>query len=195
MVKVGITGGIGSGKSTVCRIFSVLRIPVFEADSVAKQLQNTDPEVRSRLMDLFGPTVYLPDQTLDRKYLSSIVFNNPAMLLQLNAIIHPAVRMAFDAWSANQQSPYVLLEAAILYESGFYQMMDKVIVVSTDKDQRIQRVMKRDGVTKEQVLQRIGNQWSDEQRNKLADFVIHNNDNELIIPQIVEIDKKLRSNG
>lgn len=195
MIKVGITGGIGSGKSTVCRMFSVLRIPVFEADSVAKQLQNTDPEVRSSLIDLFGPAVYLPDQTLDRKYLSSIVFNDPSLLLQLNAIIHPAVRKAFDAWSANQQSPYVLLEAAILYESGFYKMMDKVIVVSTDQDQRIQRVMKRDGSTEEQVLQRIGNQWTDEQRNKLADFVIHNNDNELIIPQIVEIDKKLRSNG
>lgn len=195
MIKVGITGGIGSGKSTVCRMFSVLRIPVFEADSVAKQLQNTDPEVRSSLIDLFGSAVYLPDQTLDRKYLSSIVFNDPSLLLQLNAIIHPAVRKAFDAWSASQQSPYVLLEAAILYESGFYKMMDKVIVVSTDQDQRIQRVMKRDGSTEEQVLQRIGNQWTDEQRNKLADFVIHNNDNELIIPQIVEIDKKLRSNG
>ncbi|MBC8004464.1 MAG: dephospho-CoA kinase [Verrucomicrobia bacterium] len=195
MKKVGITGGIGSGKSTVCRIFSILRIPVFEADSVAKQLQNTDPEVRSQLANLFGPAVFMPDQSLDRKYLSSIVFNDPSLLLQLNAIIHPAVRNAFNEWCSKQQSPYVLLEAAILYESGFYKMMDKVIVVSTDQDQRIQRVMKRDGTTQEQVLQRIGNQWTDEQRNKLADFVIHNNDNELIIPQIVEIDKKLRLNG
>lgn len=195
MTKVGITGGIGSGKSTVCRVFSILGIPVFEADVVAKQLQSTDAGIRSQLIALFGPAVYLPDMSIDRKYLASIVFNDPSLLLQLNAIIHPAVRKVFFEWCDRQQSPYVLLEAAILYESGFYKMMDKVIVVSTDQDQRIQRVMKRDGTTREQVLQRIGNQWTDEQRNKLADFVIHNNDNELIIPQIVEIDKKLRSNG
>lgn len=195
MTKVGITGGIGSGKSTVCRVFSILGIPVFEADVVAKQLQSTDAGIRSQLIALFGPAVYLPDMSIDRKYLASIVFNDPSLLLQLNAIIHPAVRKVFFEWCDRQQSPYVLLEAAILYESGFYKMMDKVIVVSTDQDQRIQRVMKRDGTTREQVLQRIGNQWTDEQRNKLADFVIHNNDNELIIPQIVEIDKKIRSNG
>lgn len=195
MTKVGITGGIGSGKSTVCRVFTILGIPVFEADVVAKQLQSTDAGIRSQLIALFGPSVYLPDLTIDRKYLASIVFNDPSLLLQLNAIIHPVVRKTFFEWCERQQSPYVLLEAAILYESGFYKMMDKVIVVSTDQDQRIQRVMKRDGTTQEQVLQRIGNQWTDEQRNKLADFVIHNNDNELIIPQIVEIDKKLRLNG
>ena len=195
MIKVGITGGIGSGKSTVCRVFSILGIPVFEADVVARQLQSDDAGIRSQLTDLFGPAVYLPDLTIDRKYLASIVFNDPSLLLQLNAIVHPVVRNAFFEWCGHQQSPYVLLEAAILYESGFYKMMDKVIVVSTDQDQRIQRVMKRDGTTREQVLQRMDNQWTDEQRNKLADFVIHNNDNELIIPQIVEIDKKLRSNG
>ena len=195
MIRVGITGGIGSGKSTVCHIFSILGIPVFEADKVAKELQTTDPEIRAQLIDLFGPAVYMPNQTIDRKHLASIVFSDPSLLSQLNAIIHPAVRNAFYEWCQKQQSPYVLLEAAILFESGFHKMMDKVIVVSTDQDQRIQRVMKRDGSTKEQVLQRIGNQWTDEQRNNLADFVIHNNDDELIIPQIVEIDKKLRSNG
>ncbi|HET6556735.1 MAG TPA: dephospho-CoA kinase, partial [Prolixibacteraceae bacterium] len=181
--------------STVCRVFSILGIPVFEADVVAKQLQSTDEGIRAQLVALFGPAVYLPDRSVDRKYLASIVFNDPSLLLQLNAIIHPAVRKAFFEWCERQQSPYVLLEAAILYESGFYKMMDKVIVVSTDQEQRIERVMKREGTTLEQVLQRIGNQWTDEQRNKLADFVIHNNDDELIIPQIVEIDKKLRSNG
>lgn len=195
MIKVGITGGIGSGKSTVCHIFSVLGIPVFEADKVAKELQTKDPDIRAQLIDLFGPSVYLPDLSIDRKHLASIVFSNPSLLSQLNAIIHPAVRKAFYEWCQLQQSPYGLLEAAILFESGFHRMMDKVIVVSTDQNQRIQRVMKRDGTTEEQVLQRIGNQWTDEQRNNLADFVIHNNDDELIIPQIVEIDKKLRSNG
>lgn len=195
MIKVGISGGIGSGKSTACRVFSILGIPVFEADMEARKLQSTDAGIRTKMRALFGPAVYLPDTSIDRKYLASIVFNDPSLLLKLNAIIHPVVRKAFFEWCELQHSPYVLMEAAILYESGFYKMMDKVIVVSTDQEQRIERVMKREGTTREKVLQRIGNQWTDEQRNKLADFVIYNNDDELIIPQIVEIDKKLRSNG
>lgn len=195
MLKVGITGGIGSGKSTVCRIFSVLGIPVFEADLVAKQLQNTDPAIHSQLVDLFGASVYLSNNTVDRKYLAGIVFNDITLLHRLNAIIHPAVRQVFNEWCLQQHSPYVMLEAAILFESGLYQLMDKTIVVSTDESERIQRVMKRDKMTEELVRQRIRNQWTDEQRNKLADFVIYNNDNQLIIPQIVEIDKKLRTNG
>ena len=195
MIKVGITGGIGSGKSTVCEVFKVLGIPVFEADQVARQLMNYDAKVRIQLINLFGSCVYLPDQTIDRKFLSGIVFNNPSLLADLNSIVHPAVRNAFDDWCQNQQSPYVLQEAAILFESGFYKLMDKTIVVDTDEAERIQRVMKRDGTSEEQVRERIRNQWTDEQRIKLADFVINNNDNELIIPQIVEIDKKIRAHG
>ena len=195
MIKVGITGGIGSGKSTVCKVFKVLGIPVFEADQVARQLMNYDVKVRIQLINLFGSSVYLPDQTIDRKFLSGIVFNNPSLLADLNSIVHPAVRNAFDDWCQNQQSPYVLQEAAILFESGFYKLMDKTIVVDTDEAERIQRVMKRDGTSEEQVRERIRNQWTDEQRIKLADFVINNNDNELIIPQIVKIDKKIRAHG
>ena len=195
MIKVGITGGIGSGKSTVCKVFKVLGIPVFEADQVARQLMNYDAKVRIQLINLFGSSVYLPDQTIDRKFLSGIVFNNPSLLADLNSIVHPAVRNAFDDWCQNQQSPYVLQEAAILFESGFYKLMDKTIVVDTDEAERIQRVMKRDGTSEEQVRERIRNQWTDEQRIKLADFVINNNDNELIIPQIVKIDKKIRAHG
>lgn len=195
MLKVGITGGIGSGKSTVCRIFAVLGIPVFEADRIAKQLQDSDPEIHRQLVDLFGTSVYLPDNTLDRKYLAGIVFNDITLLHRLNAIIHPAVRAAFNEWCLHQHAPYVMLEAAILFESGLYKLMDRTIVVSTDETERIQRVMKRDKITEELVRQRIRNQWNDEQRKKLADFVIYNNDNQLIIPQIVEIDKKLRING
>lgn len=195
MKKIGITGGIGSGKSTACKVFKVLRIPVFEADQVARQLMTSDPEVRSQLTHLFGPATYLPDQSIDRKYLSGIVFNNPSLLNQLNSIVHPAVRQAFDKWLQDQQAPYIIHEAAILFESGFYKMMDKTIAVATDEEERIQRVIKRDGTSEEQVRQRIGNQWTDEQRIKLADFVIGNNDNQLMIPQILEIDKKLKANG
>jgi len=195
MIKIGITGGIGSGKSTVCKVFKVLGIPVFEADQVARQLMNSDAKVRIQLISLFGSTVYLADQTIDRTFLSAIVFNNPSLLAALNSIVHPAVRNAFDDWCKDQQSPYVLHEAAILFESGFYKLMDKTIAVAAVESERVQRVMKRDNTSEQQVRQRISNQWTDEQRVKLADFVISNNDNELIIPQIVEIDKKIRVHG
>jgi len=195
MLKVGITGGIGSGKSTVCKVFKTLGIPVFEADVKAKNLMNHDPELRRQLIHLFGPSVYQPDQTIDRKYLSGIVFSDASLLRKLNEIVHPAVRTAFHEWYLIQHSPYVIHEAAILFESGFYKLMDKTIAVITDENQRIDRVVKRDNSTIELVRQRIKNQWNDEQRIKLADFVIGNNDDELIIPQIIEIDKKLKSNG
>lgn len=195
MLKVGITGGIGSGKSTVCRVFSVLGIPVFESDKIARELMNTDTEIKQQLVDLFGTAVYLPDHTINRKYLAGIVFNNPSLLAQLNTIVHPVVRKTFFDWCEKQQTPYIIHEAAILFESGFYKMMDKTITVTTSEHERIQRVMKRDGITLEMVNERIKNQWNDQQRMELADFVIGNNDDELVIPQIIEIDKKLRADG
>ncbi|MDP2334956.1 MAG: dephospho-CoA kinase [Bacteroidota bacterium] len=195
MIKVGITGGIGSGKSTVCRIFKVLGIPVFEADSVAKQLMNTDQQIREQLIGLFGSSVYLSDHTLNRKYLAEIVFKNPSLLAKLNAMVHPAVGKAFDDWYLIQQAPYALHEAAILFESGFYKKMDKTIAVIANENERIDRVMQRDKINEELVRQRIKNQLNDTERIKLADYVISNNDNELIIPQILEIDKKIRTNG
>lgn len=195
MLKIGITGGIGSGKSTVCRVFSALGIPVFEADRIAKNLMNTDHGIHEKLINLFGTSVYLPDHTVDRKYLAGIVFNDTSLLAQLNAIVHPVVRKSFFDWCEKQQSPYVIHEAAILFESGFYKMMDKTITVVTSENERIQRVMKRDGLTLDLVKERIKNQWPDDERIKLADFVIGNNDNELIIPQIIKIDKKIRANG
>lgn len=195
MIKVGITGGIGSGKSTVCKVFRTMGIPVFEADNVARQLMNSNAEIRILLIKLFGAEVYLPDQTVDRKLLASIVFSDPSLLAQLNEIVHPFVKNAFDEWCEKQESPYILHEAAILFESGFYKIMDKTITVVTSEEERIQRVMKRDGTTSELVKQRIQHQWTDEQRINLADFVINNNENELIIPQIIEIDKKIRTHG
>jgi len=195
MIKVGITGGIGSGKSTVCKVFRALGIPVFEADSIAKHLMNADPKIRMQLINVFGPSVYLSDHTIDRKFLAGIVFNDPFLLAQLNAIVHPAVQKAFDEWCSIQKTPYVLHEAAILFESGFYKMMDKTIAVVANEEERIERVMKRDKITKELVKQRIQNQLNDAERIKLADFVISNNDDELIIPQILEINKKIYANG
>ena len=195
MLKIGITGGIGSGKSTVCRVFSVMGIPVFEADKVARKLMDTDEEIHEKLVHLFGTAVYLPDQTVNRKYLAGIVFKDPSLLTKLNEIVHPVVRKTFFDWCEKQESPYIIHEAAILFESGFYKMMDKTITVVTSEEERIRRVMKRDGITMELVKERIKNQWSDEERIKLADFVIGNNDDQLIIPQIIEIDKKIKAHG
>ncbi len=195
MIKVGITGGIGSGKSTACKVFRTLGVPVFEADPIAKHLMNTNTEIHNQLILLFGAAVFLPDHTIDRKYLSALVFNNPTLLAQLNETVHPFVRAEFDAWCRKQESIYILHEAAILFESGFYKMMDKTITVVTSEEERIQRVMKRDGTTRELVKQRIQNQWTDQQRINFADFVINNDDDELIIPQILDIDKKIRTNG
>ena len=195
MIKVGITGGIGSGKSTVCKVFKAMGIPVFEADTVAKQLMTTDPEIRRQLIQVFGAVVYLPDQSIDRKYLAGLVFNSPSLLAELNSIVHPAVLKEFDEWCLTKQTTYILHEAAILFESGFYKLMNQIIAVVANEDERIQRVMKRDSATIELVRQRMKNQLSDAERIKLADFVISNNDNELIIPQILNIDKKIRANG
>lgn len=195
MVKVGITGGIGSGKSTACKVFSFLGIPVFEADLVAKQLMNSDPEIRLQLIHLFGPPVYLPDLTIDRKYLAGIVFNNLPLLAQLNAIVHPVVHRDFEKWCSEQYSDYIIHESAILFESGFHKLMDKTIAVVANENERIDRVMKRDKITEEMVKQRMKNQLSDNEKIKLADFVIGNNDDELIIPQIIEIDKIIKTHG
>lgn len=195
MIKVGITGGIGSGKSTICRVFSVLGIPVFVADEVAKQLMNTDEQLRADLIRLFGDAVYLPNGVVDRKYLAGIVFNDPSSLKKLNAVVHPAVHRAFEKWVKHQNAPYVLHEAAILFESGFNRMMDYTITIVTDEQERIERVMKRDKISEELVRQRIRNQFTDEQRIGLADFVIRNNDEDLVIPQVLEIDRKIRLHG
>jgi dephospho-CoA kinase len=195
MLKVGITGGIGSGKSTVCKVFSILGIPVFEADKVAKELMNTDRLISDQLIGLFGTEVYLPNRTVNRKYLAAVVFNDTSLLSKLNDIVHPVVRNAFFSWCDQQNAPYIIHEAAILFESGFYKLMDKTIAVVTSEHERIERVMKRDDVTIEMVNERIRNQWNDRQRTELADFVIENNDDQMIIPQIMEIDKKIRAYG
>ena len=195
MIKVGITGGIGSGKTTVCKVFSALGIPIFVADSIGKQLMNEDPLLREQLIHRFGPAVYLSDQMVDRKYLANIVFNDPSSLEKLNSMVHPAVHKAFEKWYLKQEAPYVLHEAAILFESGFNRMMDFTITIVTREEERIARVMKRDKISEELVRQRIRNQFTDEERIKLADFVISNNEEDLIIPQILEIDKKIRANG
>ena len=156
-LKVGITGGIGSGKSTVCKVFSLLGVPVFEADHEAKQLMDSDDRIRKGLIDLFGKSVYTENGRVDRKKLASIIFNDDIQLQKVNELVHPIVRSEFIKWSENQSVPYIVHEAAILFESGFYKLMDFTILVSAPEAERIARVTKRDGNLPEQVRNRMQN--------------------------------------
>ncbi len=190
MIKVAVTGGIGSGKSTVCRMFGVLGIPVFEADVVAKHLMVSDPELRAALKARFGPEM-LTEQGLDRQRLAALVFNDPAALADLNGIVHPAVRKAFLNWSAEQTSAYVIMEAAILAETSGHGGFDHVVLVSAPEDVRIDRVMQRDSVGEEAVRARIRNQASDAERENIAHHVIVNDGRQLVIPQVLELHERL----
>jgi len=196
MKKIGITGGIGSGKSTVCEIFRLLGVPVFHADIEAKILQNNNIDVRDRIVKIFGNEVYNPDGILDRKKMAGIIFTNQKLLTALNEIIHPAVRNCFQKWCENYHSvPYVLYEAAILFESGYATDFDRNILVIADEMLRIERVIKRDHTTEEIVRQRIANQMSDIEKAKIADYFIENNSKSLIVPQILKLDKLIREDG
>lgn len=193
-ITVGITGGIGSGKSTVCEIFKILGVPVFEADKIARTLMNENPEIRQNLITWFGDEIY-SENLLNRKKLAELIFNNTENLKRVNSIVHPVVRNEFEKWKNSQKSVYSVYEAAILFESGFYKLMDLNFLIVSPEQLRIHRVMKRDQISEEQVLARIHNQWSDEEKIKLANAVIYNDNKNLIIPQIIEIDKKLIRDG
>ena len=195
MLTVGITGGIGSGKSTVCKVFRVLGIPVFQADNVARRLQDEDANIRSKLIEYFGPDIYTENNLLNRKKLAGIIFNSPADLERVNHLIHPAVHKEFENWKAKMTCyPYLLYEAAILFETGSASRFDYTILVVTDEKERLQRVMKRDNLSSEAILQRMRNQMQDSEKMKLASHIIKNNDNQLIIPQILILDQFFKSN-
>ena len=195
MITIGITGGIGSGKSTVCKVFKMLGIPIFEADVVAKELVNTNSEIKTELIRLFGESIYIPNNGVDRKKLASIIFNDNIQLTKVNKLVHPVVRNEYANWIEKQNTEYVIHEAAILFESGFYKMMDFTILVSAPENQRIERVIKRDIALENQVKERIAKQWTDEQKRKLATIEIKNADNDLIIPQIIKIDNQIKKYG
>lgn len=189
MFTVGLTGGIGSGKTTVCRVFSVLGIPVFNSDEQAKLLLQDDPEVKAAVLQLFGSSVY-PAGVLDRKALAQLVFNDPKALAGLNAIVHPAVRRAFKEWAESQQAPYVINEAAILVETGAYPSFDRLVTVEAPEDVRLARVMARDGSPEEQVRQRMSNQATEAQRREVAYAVIENDGHSMVLPQVLALHEK-----
>ncbi len=192
MLKIGITGGIGSGKTTVCRIFETLGIPVYYADLAARRLMESDPDLVGEVKALFGPDIYTADERLDRPRLAAIVFNAPERLQALNGLVHPAVARDLLRWQSRQSGvPYTLKEAALIFEAGSYRFLDKVIVVAAPEALRITRVMERDGVGEEEVRARIARQWPEAEKIKRADYVIHNDGHRLIIPQIMAIHREL----
>ncbi len=190
MFKIGLTGGIGSGKSTVARVFEVLGIPVFRADDVGKRILNEDPAARTAVTEAFGPAMYAGGR-VDREALAYVVFNDPAALQKLNGIVHPRVRERFRAWSAEQNAPYVVMEAAILAESGGAKAMDHLVVVNAPEDVRVQRVMLRDHAAEAEVKARMRSQTDDAHRNAIADSIILNDGLRMVIPQVLELHEQL----
>ena len=190
MLKVGITGGIGSGKPTVCQIFEKLGVPVYYADQRAKELMEDDKQLASDIRREFGDEVYDAEGHLQRKLLAEMVFSNEEKLLKLNSLVHPAVFRDNQSWNevlAKKGYPYTLKEAALLVETGSYLMLDKMIVVSAPEEDRIKRVMERDGVTAEQVKARIKAQMPEEQKVKYADYIIFNDLIMELVPQVTKI--------
>jgi dephospho-CoA kinase len=190
MIIAGITGGIGSGKSTVCAVFEVLGVPVYYADEESKKLLDV-PSISEMIAEKFGNEL-IKDGKVDRKQLAAVVFNDQLKLDELNRIMHPAVKDHFIDWcKMNKDAAYVLKEAAILFESGAYKQVQKVITVTAPVEMRISRVMKRDNVKRDEVEKRMAKQISEEEKIKRSDFVIFNNEEDLLIPEILKIHKEL----
>jgi dephospho-CoA kinase len=185
MIKVGLTGGIGSGKSTVAKVFETLGIPVYYADDMAKRLMNEDEALKQKIQTQFGTAVY-KDGRLNRKYLADIVFAAPEKLQQLPATLQDA-----EKWMQQQTAPYAIKEAALIFESGAQEYLDYVIGVYAPTPLRIQRTMQRDGITREEVIARMDKQVDETIKMRLCDFVIANNEQELLIPQVVALHEKL----
>ena len=191
MLKVGLTGNLGSGKSVVAKIFSILTIPVYYADDVSKTFLS-DKIVQEKIRRTFGPDVFSDTMEVDRKVLGKIVFSDPNALISLNAILHPLVREDFRNWcNSIQENPYVIQEAAIIYESGFKDDYDKIIHVSCPEEIAIARAMHRDNADHKDIVKRMRFQWKDEKKASISDYVILNDGSELVITQVLKIHELL----
>lgn len=193
MITVGLTGGIGSGKTTVAKAFEALGIPIYIADDEAKRLMNTSKVLKRKLIALFGDLAYI-DNILNRPYLAKAIFNNKELLEKMNAIVHPKVGKHFIKWKNKQTAPYVIKEAAILFENGSYKNYDYIITVTAPEKTRIARVIKRDNATTEKVKAIIANQWKDELKISLSDFVIVNTSIVTTQQEVLKTHNKLLKN-
>ena len=193
MIIVGLTGGIGSGKTTVAKAFNALGIPVYIADDEAKKLMHTSKVLKRKLIELFGKDAYL-EGSLNKPYIANIIFHDKNYLEKMNAIVHPQVAKHFKKWLLKQQSPYVIKEAAILFENGTYKQCDVLITVTAPKAMKIERLLKRDNTSVEKIEAIMKNQWSDAQKIKLSDFVIDNSDLENTKLQVLKIHQQILNN-
>jgi dephospho-CoA kinase len=195
MLKIGITGGIGSGKTTVAKLFQLQGVPIYNSDIRAKQLMAEDEALKKGLVLAFGEEVYT-DRRLNRAWLATRVFNNEKELAILNGLVHPAVERDFTHWCLSKSDhPYILKEAALLYESQTYKNLDFVIVVAAPEEMRIERAILRDGLTKQEVMRRFENQLSEEQRLSRADYILTNDDSHSIIKQVIELHQHFITQG
>ena len=190
MLRIGLTGGIGSGKSTIAKIFEVLGIPVYYADDAAKRLMNEDEKLKERIKWHFGEESYT-NGSLNRAYIAKMVFNNTEKLVLLNSLTHPAVLQDSEEWMKTQTAPYIIREAALIFESDAYKQLDYVIGVSAPETLRIERTTARDQVSREEVLKRMRNQMNENEKMKRCDFLIYNDENRLVTPQVLELHQKL----
>lgn len=193
MLKIGLTGGIGSGKSTVAAIFAQLGVPVLQADLLAKTIMQQDEHVKAQIIKAFGTEAY-QNRLPNNAFIANLVFKDPELLAVLNAIVHPATILASNEWAAKQSAPYIIKEAALFFESGSAQGLDGIIGVSAPEHLRLYRVMKRDGLSREAVLNRINQQIDDNLKMKLCDWVIMNDEQQLIIPQIIRLHNQFTKN-
>ena len=186
MIKIGVTGGIGSGKTSVCKVFNILGIPLFSADEEAKKVMETDTGIILKLNTIAGKDLYASGM-LDKSELAKLIFNNRSILKKVNSVVHPKVFSRFSEWEKKQKAPYVIMEAAILFESGGWKKVDRIVTVTAPVEERIERVVRRSNITKEEVMERIRNQMSDSDKIKLSDYVIDNSENAMIIPAVLNI--------
>ena len=190
MLRIGLTGGIGSGKTTVAKIFELLQVPVYYADEASKKLYHTDPDLMREIKKHFGDAVY-EGSMLNRSKLAAVVFADPKKLDLLNELVHPPTIRDAEAWMREQKAPYIIKEAALIFESGSASGLDYVIGVRTPQHLRIKRVMDRDGTDREQVLARMRRQIDEEIKMRLCDFIIENNEQVLLIPQVLQLHQHL----
>jgi dephospho-CoA kinase len=193
--QIGITGGIGSGKSLVCRIFQILGVPIYDADSRAKKLMTTDGILIDQIKKEFGTLSYHPDGELNREYISANVFGNPDRLKQLNELVHPRVAIDYEQWvQSHVGERYVIKEAALLFESGSYKMLDEVILVTAPEELRVQRVVARDTHrTKNDITKIIKNQLPEEAKAMKAQYILRNDEQELMVPQVLKLHERFNS--
>lgn len=186
-ITVGVTGGIGSGKSFVCKILENMGYPVFYSDKVSKSLLSSDANIKTKIVALLGEQSYRENGSIDKGYIASQIFNDDIKLKAMNAIMHPAVRKAFKEFAQNQENKIIFNEAAILFETGAYDQFNKTMLITAPKAVKMTRILKREKITEAEIESRMAKQWTDDQKKPLANYIVQNGENDMLLPQLSEI--------